>query len=477
MSGTDHPVPEARRERPPGLWRHRDFLLLWSGQAVSELGSAVTLLAVPLIAVVLLHASTFSVGLLATASTLPFLIIALPAGLVVDRLAKRPMLIACDASRLVVIGSVPVAAAAGVLTMAQLFVVALVAGVLTVFFDVAYQSYLPALIRADQLADGNGKLSVTQSFAQVAGPGLGGALFGLLRAGALTVDAISYGVSTLSLLLIRTREPAIERPAGDGGERPKLRTEIFAGLNFVVRHPVLRKIAACTGTANFFNSIVFALEIIFLVRVLHVRPAYTGLIVAAGSIGGIVAGLASGALARWIGSARIIWVSMLGFGSLGLLLPLAEPGWRLSLYAVGLLGFSFSAVLYNVAQVSYRQAICPPELLGRMNAAIRWIVWGTLPLGSLAGGALGTLIGVRPALWVGVAGSWAAGFWVLFSPLRRMRDVPTGPEPSEPVAGEPALGEPVLSGPVLGEPVLGEPLPGGIMLDQATAEPARGENR
>ena len=214
MSGTDHPVPEAPRERPPGLWRHRDFLLLWSGQAVSELGSAVTLLAVPLIAVVLLHASTFSVGLLATASTLPFLIIALPAGLVVDRLAKRPMLIACDASRLVVIGSVPVAAAAGVLTMAQLFVVALVAGILTVFFDVAYQSYLPALIRADQLADGNGKLSVTQSFAQVAGPGLGGALFGLLRAGALTVDAISYGVSTLSLLLIRTRERPSSGPPG-----------------------------------------------------------------------------------------------------------------------------------------------------------------------------------------------------------------------------------------------------------------------
>jgi predicted MFS family arabinose efflux permease len=347
-----------------------------------------------------------------------------------------------------------------------------VAGILTVFFDVAYQSYLPALIRADQLADGNGKLSVTQSFAQVAGPGLGGALFGLLRAGALTVDAISYGVSTLSLLLIRTREPAIDRPARDGGERPKLRTEIFAGLNFVVRHPVLRKIAACTGTANFFSSITFALEIIFLVRVLHVRPAYTGLIVAAGSIGGIVAGLLSGVLARWIGSARIIWVSMLGFGSLALLLPLAEPGWRLSLFAVGVLGFSFSAVLYNVAQVSYRQAICPPELLGRMNAAMRWIVWGTLPLGSLAGGVLGTLIGVRPALWVGVVGSWAAGFWVLFSPLRRMRDVPTGPEPSEPVLGEPVLGEPVL-----GEPVLGEPLPGGIVLDQVAAEPARGEHR
>jgi MFS family permease len=437
------------------------------------MGSAVTLLAVPLIAVVLLHASTFSVGLLATASTLPFLIVALPAGLIVDRLAKRPMLIACDASRLVVIGSVPAAAAAGVLTMAQLFAVALVAGILTVFFDVAYLSYLPALIRAGQLADGNGKLSVTQSLAEVAGPGLGGALFGLLRAGALTVDAISYGVSTLSLLLIRTHEPAIERPAGDGGERPKLRTEIFAGLNFVVRHPVLRKIAACNGTVNLFSNLTFTLEIIFLIRVLHLRPQYTGLLVAAGSVGGIVAGLASGTLTRWIGSARIMWVSMLGFGALGLLLPLAAQGWRLSLFAVGLLGFSFSVVLYNVAQLSYRQAICPPELLGRMNAAVRWIVWGALPLGSLAGGALGTLIGVRPALWVGMIGSWAAGFWVLFSPLRRMRDVSAGPETAGTAPGEAVLGEPGL-----GEPGLGEPLPGGIVLDQAARaeRTAGGEN-
>jgi predicted MFS family arabinose efflux permease len=306
----------------------------------------------------------------------------------------------------------------------------------------------------------------------VAGPGLGGALFGLLRAGALTVDAISYGVSTLSLLLIRTREPAIERPASDGGERPKLRTEIFAGLSFVVRHPVLRKIAACTGTANLFGSMLFALEIIFLVRVLHLRPAYTGLLVAAGSVGGIVAGLTSGTLARWIGSARIIWVSILVFGAPALLLPLSRPGWGLAFYAVGILAISFSAVLYNVAQVSYRQAICPPALLGRMNAAVRWIVWGTLPLGSLAGGVLGTLIGVRPALWVAMVGSWAAGFWVLFSPLRRMRDVPAGPEPSEPPPGEPVLCEPVP-----GEPVLGEPLPGGIVLDQAArAETARGEN-
>jgi MFS family permease len=412
-----------RAERPPGLWRHRDFLLLWSGQSVSELGSAVTLLAVPLVAVVVLHASTFGVGLLSAAETAPFLIIALPAGLVVDRLAKRRLMLGCDLARMVAIGSVPVAAALGVLTLGQLYVVALLAGILTVLFDVAYQSYLPALIRAGQLADGNGKLAVTQSIAQVAGPSAGGGLFGLLRAGALTADAASFAVSAASLLLIRTPEPAAA--AVTGAARPRLRTEIFAGLSFVLRHPVLRKICACTATANLFSNITFALMIIFLVRVLHVPPGYTGLLIAAGGVGGVLAGVVSGWLARWIGSARIIWVSLLGFGAPSLLLPLAEPGRRLAFLAVGLAAFSFAAVLYNIAQVSFRQAICPPGLLGRMNAAVRWIVWGTLPLGGLAGGALGTLIGVRPTMWIGMTGSWAAGLWVLFSPLRGMRDVPS----------------------------------------------------
>jgi MFS family permease len=429
----------------PGLWRHRDFLLLWAGQSVSELGSAVTMLALPLTAVVVLRASTFAVGLLAAATTVPFLLIALPAGLVVDRMARRRLMIGCDAARMLIIGSVPVAAALGVLTIGQLFAVALAAGVLTVFFDVAYQSFTPTLIDRDQLPDGNGKLAATQSFAQVAGPGLGGGLFGLLRAGALTADAVSYAVSTVSLLFIRAREttagpeprPAGAEPGPAGAARPRFRTELFAGLSFVVRHPVLRKIAACTATANLFAAMAVSIEIIFLVRVLHVRPAYTGVLVAAASLGGVAAGIASGWLSRWIGSARIIWVSMVAFSAPGLLLPLAEPGWRLSFVIVGGAAVAFSGVLYNIAQLSYRQAICPPGLLGRLNAAIRWIVWGTLPLGSLAGGALGTLLGVRTTIWIGVSGTWAAALWVLFSPLRRMRDVPG---PGEEYGAGPALG-------------------------------------
>ncbi|HZR49563.1 MAG TPA: MFS transporter [Streptosporangiaceae bacterium] len=404
------------------LWHNRSFLLLWSGQTVSEMGSTITLLALPLTAVVVLKATTFQVGLLASAATAAFALIALPAGAIVDRYVKRRIMIVCDLARMLIIGSVPVAAAAGALTMGQLYAVAITAGVCTVFFDVCYQSYLPVVVGPGQLLDGNGKLGATQSFAEVTGPGLGGGLVGVFGvAMSLAADAISYAVSVASLLAIRVPEKAPPK-----ADRRTLRAEIAEGLSFVVSHPILRRVVACTGTANLFSGVQIAMEIIFLVRVLHVRPAYTGLIIAIASVGGVIGGVLSGTLSRRIGSARIIWVSILVFGLPQLLLPLAYPGWRVALFPIGFAFSAFSAVVYNVAQVSYRQAVCPPELLGRMNAATRWIVWGTLPLGGLLGGALGAGLGVRPTIWIAYAGSWAAGWWVFFSPLRRLRDFLTG---------------------------------------------------
>jgi predicted MFS family arabinose efflux permease len=395
---------------------------LWVGQSVSEIGSAITLVALPLTAVLALKASVFEVGLLSSATTLPFLLIALPAGLIVDRIPKRRLMIGCDMARMLIIGSVPVAYALHHLTMAQLYAVALTSGILTVFFDVAYQTYVPQLIGRDQLLDGNGKIGATQSFAQVAGPGLGGALYGLLKAGSMTANAVSYGVSWVALLMIRAREQAPQPQASPAPA--SLRTELLAGLMFVVRHPILRKIAACTATANLFGTMAFALEIIFMVRVLHIHAGYTGLIIAIGGTGGVIGGICSKPIGRLVGTARITWVAMLGFGLFGMLVPLAEPGWRLVLLPAGLFMFSTAGVLYNIAQLSYRQTICPAELLGRMNAAMRWIVWGTLPLGGFIGGLLGSHLGVRPTIWIGLAGVWASGFWLLASPLRSMRDVP-----------------------------------------------------
>ena len=339
----------------------------------------------------------------------------------------RPLMLWCDVARMVLLGCVPLVALLGPVPLWQLFAVALGVGALSVLFDVSYQSYLPTLLPTRQLVDGNGKLGTTDAFAHFVGPSLGGALVGLLGAArAVAVDAASYALSTVSLALIRVPEPGAEHAPG----KPRIgfREAMAEGLRFVVRHPILRRIVACTATANLFSGALSAVEVVFLVRTLHATPTVVGLVLSLAALGGLVGGLLSGRLARRIGSARIIWVSMLAPAPLFFLMPLARPGWGVLLYSVGWASFSASGTVYNTAQVSYRQSICPPELLGRMNASVRWIVWGTLPLGSLLGGVLGTWIGVRATLWLCVPGACAAGLWLLSSPLRTMRDVPTPQE-------------------------------------------------
>ncbi|WP_335974905.1 MULTISPECIES: MFS transporter [Streptomycetaceae] len=419
----------AKTDRP-NLWRQRDFMLLWGGQTVSVMGSAVTQVALPLVAVVVLKASTFQVGLLTAATTAAFALIALPAGALVDRGSKRSIMVACDLLRLLLIGSLPLAAALDGLTMAQLYLVALAAGVCTVFFDVSYQSYLPSLVRTDQLMDANSKLGTTGAFSQMAGPSLGGGLVAAFgAAGALTADAISYLVSVGSLFAI-----------GKGEEPPRprrtdqtLRRQIAEGLRFIVTDKILRRIVACTGTGNLFSSMNTALMMVFLVRVLHVRPGFVGLIMAGGSIGGIVGGTFAGRLAKRIGSARIIWVSVLVFAAPQVVAAAAWRGWGVLLVPVGWGAGYFAMMVYNIAQLSYRQSVTPPDLMGRMNAAVRWVVWGTMPIGGILGGLLGTAIGVRPSLWVSVIGVWASGWLVFFSPLRRMRDIPRPDPEADPV--------------------------------------------
>jgi MFS family permease len=207
-------------------------------------------------------------------------------------------------------------------------------------------------------------------------------------------------------------------------EKRDLPAEIAAGLGFVLREPLLRRIVCCTATSNLGISMAGALNVLFLVQVLRVPMGLVGLLLASGTIGGVLGGLVAGRIAARFGSARVIWASFIGFGWTGLLVPLAEPGWRLVLFGLGWSLFSAAAVVYNSGQMTYRQAICPPEMLGRMNASIRWIVWGIGPLGAVVGGALGSWIGLRPTLWLAMASIWAAGLWVFFSPLRTMRDVP-----------------------------------------------------
>jgi MFS family permease len=416
-----HTVRHEPADRRESLWRHKDFLLLWGGQTVSDVGSAVTTLALPLLAVTLLNASIFQVSLITFLTYLAYLLITLPAGVLVDRVRKHGLMMWCDVLRALLVGSIPVVAVLWHATLAQIYAVALLGGVLSVFFDVSYQSYVPTLVQGEQLVEGNGKLGTTNYVAGLLGPSLGGALVALAGAAkAVTADAGSFVISALTLLLIRTPEARPERRS----EHVTFRAAMGEGLRFVLGHPILRKVLMCAATANLFGSAYQAVEVVFLVRTLHASSAVVGLVFSLGAIGGIAGGLSAAAIARRVGSARIIWVSVLAPTPVYLLIPLSTPGWGVLMFAVGNIAFSFGVLQFNTAQLSYRQKICPPDLLGRMNASVRWIAWGTLPLGSLLGGALGTWIGLRPTLWVGVAGDALAGLFVFFSPLRTMRDVP-----------------------------------------------------
>jgi predicted MFS family arabinose efflux permease len=236
---------------------------------------------------------------------------------------------------------------------------------------------------------------------------------------------VSYALSVATLLLIRSAEPAPSdtcRP-GPAQVRLRLRAQLGQGLGYVLREPVLRRAAGWNGTANFFVIMVETLGPVFLVRTVHLRPAYVGVLLALGAVGGVAGGLVSGPLIRRIGSARLSWLSITVFTLPGLLIPLARPGWLALLFAVGWVSWTFGSTLCSIVLVSYQQATCPSLLRGRVSAALRWINWGTLPLGALAAGALGSAVGVHAVLWLAVIGGCSSGLWLLLSPLRGMRDL------------------------------------------------------
>ncbi len=415
-----------------GLWRHPDFLKLWSAETVSQFGTQVSQLAIPLAAVIVLDASAFEVALLGTVEFLPFMLFTLPAGVWVDRLRRRPILIAGDLGRGALLASIPIAYVLDVLTLGQLYVVGFLVGVCTVFFDVSYQSYLPSLVERDQIIEGNSKLEISRSSAQIAGPGFAGLLVQAITAPyAILVDSISFLGSGLFILGIRKEEP---RPVAheEHGEKAGLWTELKEGLHFVLSNPNLRAQAGCTATSNFFSNVAFAIIIVFLVRELGLSPGVIGLTLSLGSIGSLVAALTATRISGRFGIGMTTIASAAFFGPTTLLIAFAPVGnAAIPFLVLAQLLFGFTVVVYNIVQVSYRQAICPPRLQGRMNAVMRFIVWGTIPLGALTGGVLGSTIGLRETMVVGAIGGGLAVLWIVFSPQRHLREMP------EPVADEP----------------------------------------
>ena len=399
------------------LWRDGEFLKLWAGQGISELGSQVSLLALPTVAILVLGATPFQVGLLAACETLAFPVLGLVAGVYVDRLPRRPIMIACDVGRLLALASVPVAFALGVLSMPQLYAVALITGVGTVFFDVAYQSYLPALIPRADLIEGNTKLQVTGSVAQMAGPALGGFLIQLLGpARAVAADAATFLVSVVSLAWIRRAEPP-PAPAKESG-RGGFLAEMWEGIQVVFGNSTIWKIAGSTSTSNLGSNLFFAVFLIFLYRILHLSPGTVGVIFAAGAVGGLLGALTAAWIPRRIGLGPTLFVTMLVSGLSLILVPLAQYGFAIPLLFASMFVTSFVIPVYNINQVSLRQAIVPDRLQGRMNATVRTIIWGTNPIGAFIGGIIGSTYGIVPALYAGIAVSLLAGFWILLGPIR-----------------------------------------------------------
>jgi MFS family permease len=424
-----------------GLWRHADFLKLWSAETVSQFGTQVSSLALPFVAIVTLDVSAFEVALLGVVEFAPFILVTLPAGVWVDRLRRRPILIVGDFGRASLLATVPLAYAFDVLTIWQLYVVGFAVGVCTVFFDVAYQAYLPSLVDRSRLVEGNSKLEISRSGAQIAGPGLGGAVIEILTAPvAVLADAISFLASGLFLLGIRKHEPLPER-VEPGEQGPGMRAELMEGLRYVLGHRLLRWIAASTATFNFFGSVLFSILLVYIVRELGMSAGLVGLIFTVGSIGFLAGAIVAGRISDRIGvGPAIVAATAAGFSTL--LIPLApqdSEGAIPFLIASQVIG-GVGVVVYNVNQLSLRQALTPERLQGRMNSVMRFIVWGVIPLGTLAGGAIASSFGLRAAIWIGAIGTSLAILPVLLTSVRSVRRLP---EPGEPLHGEDA----VLAGP------------------------------
>jgi predicted MFS family arabinose efflux permease len=408
----------------PSLWRHRGFLRLWTGETASQFGEQFGNLAIPVIAVSVLGASSFEVGLLNTAQTLAFLVIGLPAGAWIDRWIKRRVMLRADLIRAMLLAVIPILWATHVLAFWQLLVVATAVGVCSVFFDVSYQSFIPNLVRNDQIGDANGKLETSAQVARIAGPAAAGGLLAILAAPLLLgVTAITYLFSFLALSTIRDTE--IAKPADD---RRPLVVEIKEGLAWVFRQPLLVRIVLGTSLSNLFGTIAMTMLPVLVLRELHLSPAVFGLIGSAGAVGGLLGAALTARIQKLIGEGHAIPISMLASGVAAFLMPLAAllPGAAIPLLIAGEFFFSAAVLVYNISQVSFRQRICPPPLLGRMNASIRFIVWGVLPIGSLLSGLFSVWFGVVPTIIFGVLGQLVlGGIPVVFSALWRMRTLPT----------------------------------------------------
>jgi len=408
------------------LRRDRDFRLLWCGETTGKFGSSVTAVAMPLIAVSILHAGTWEVGLLSASAWLPWLLIGLPVGAWVDRVRRRPVMLSAAAVSFLLFTLIPVTAWTGHLNVGLLVAIALLTGTAAVFFQTAYTAYLPGILAPEDQPEGNAKLHGSASAAQIGGlgsAGLIGQAVGVVNA--MFANAATFLVSFLCIASIRKREPRRER---SGGRPGALLGEVGEGLRLVVHDPWIRTLTLFGATSNLALMGYQSIQVIFLVDTVGLAPGAVGALIAASSTGGVAGAFAARRVADRVGTARAMLLFELGFALFALLIPAASAGVGLVLFVAG--GFCVSAgvVAGNVIKSGFQQRYCPPELLGRITAGTAFLNFGTIPLGALLGGWLGTAFDLRTAMWITTAGVPLAALVILFSPVGRTRDLPTAPD-------------------------------------------------
>jgi MFS family permease len=403
---------------PRSLWQHRDFMKLWSAQTVSLFGTTIHAEALPLAAIMLLEASPVQMGLLGALATAPAFLIGLPAGLWVDRMRRRPIMIAADLGRAALLLTIPLASLAGVLYIEHLYLVALLAGGLGVFYDVAYQSILPWLVGRQHLFEANSKLGMGDSMAEIAGPAAGGALVQAISAPfALLVDAFSFIFSATTLGTIGQSEP---QPVRAPTEAP-VRTEILAGLRATWHSRGLRALAGASSTLNFFGAFIGAIYGLYVIEQLRMTPVVLGILVSSGGVGALLGAILSGRVAARFGAGRALVMALLLSSAMSILIPLASgnDGFSVALLVVAQVCGDLALAIFLIGEISLRQAFTPDHLLGRVNAGFRFLIGGAVTSGLLVGGVLGQYAGLRPTLYLSVVGMLFSAAWLVSSPLNQ----------------------------------------------------------
>lgn len=405
---------------PDHLWHNHDFRHLWIAESISQLGHQLAPVAIPLLAALTLGATPFQMGLLTAATGIPVLLFGFVAGAWVDRLHRKPIMLATDIGRAIVLMTIPIAALFDVISIPLLIAVSFLVGAQSVLFNAAYVSILPGLVRRDQLADANGRLYASMSIAQVAGPALAGTLVGWLTAPVvIVINALTYLGSGVFIRGIRHDESVDE----SAGTRQHLLREISEGFRALIGSPTLRAISFSSATINLAGWIFLAVYILYMTEDLGLSAMGVGLVFAAGGIGSLIGSVLASRLGQRFGiGPTMVWSAVL-FGVFGLAVPVAilMPSFALPLVVLAELMQWLTLIIFNVLGLSLRQTLTPNHLLGRVAASSQVLSQGMMPIGSLLGGAIGSIWGVQVALLAGVGGMFLAAAWVIWSPVRSIR--------------------------------------------------------